>query len=88
MVTIKNAGNTIIVDEITGVWSFNGDEHVDKTPYQSSLTGVLADELLDTGECHLSPYYLSSQYHKPYLKAIMLLVNQLQGRDSDSCPIT
>lgn len=87
-VTIKNAGNTIFVDELTGAWSFNGDEHVDKTPYQSSLTGVLADELLDTGECRLSPYHLSSQYHKPYLKAVMQLVNKLQGCDSDSCPIT
>lgn len=87
-VTIRNAGNTIIVNELTGAWSFNGDEHLDKTPYQSSLTGVLADELLDTGECRLSPYYISAQYHKPYLKAIMQLVNKLQGYDSDICPIT
>ena len=87
-VTLKNAGNIFIVDELTGVWSYNGEEHVDKTPYQSGLTGILADELLETGECRLSPYSLSSQYHKSYLAAVMSFVNKLHGCDSDTCPIT
>ena len=87
-VIIKNDGNTIIVDELSGSWSFNGEEHIDKTPYQSGLTGVLADDILDTGECRISPYHLSSQYHKSYLKAVMQFVNKLQGCNSDACPIT
>ncbi len=87
-VTIQNSENIILVDELTGKWSFNDNEHVDKTPYQSSLTGILVDEVLDTGECRLSPYHLSSQYHKLYLKAVMQFVNKLQCSDSDSCPIT
>ena len=87
-ISIKNAGNTIIIDESSGVWSFNGEEHIDKTPFQSGLTGILADEILISGKCQLSSYRVSSQYHKPYLKEVMHFVNKLQGCDSDSCPIT
>lgn len=87
-VTIKNAGNTIIIDESTGVWAFNGEKHIDKTPFQSGLTGILSDEILKSGECQLSSYGVSSQYHMPYLKAVMQFVNKLQGRNLDSCPIT
>ena len=88
-VVITNDGNTISLNEGTGVWSVNrGEEHLDKTPFQSGLTGIVADEILTTGECRLTPYSKSAQYHKPYLQAVMQFVNKLQGNDSDSCPIT
>lgn len=88
-VKISNDGNEISLNEGTGVWSINGgEEHQDKTPFQSGLTGIVADEILTTGGCRLTPYSMSSQYHKPYLQAVMQFVNKLQGNDSDSCPIT
>lgn len=87
-VIIRNAGNEIIVEEGKGVWYYNGEEHIDKTPFQSGLTGILADELLSTGECRLSSYSISSQYHKPYLKAVLDFVNKIQGTNLDNCPIT
>lgn len=87
-VKIQNAGKVYMVDEVKGSWFCDGEEHLTKTPYQSSLTGILADEIFTTGECRLSPYSISEQYHKPYLKAVMQFVNKIQGIDSDSCPIT
>lgn len=87
-VVIHNDGNEINVNEVTGEWSFNGNVLQAKTPYQSGLTGIVADEILTTGDCRLTPYSMSVQYHKPYLQAVMQLVNKLQGCDSDSCPIT
>ena len=88
-VTITNDGNKISLNEGTGVWSINGgEEHQDKTPFQSGLTGILADEILTTGDCRLTPYSTSALYHKPYLQAVMQVVNKIQGNDSDSCPIT
>lgn len=87
-VIIQNDDNVFIVNEGSGVWSVNGNEHQTKTPYQSGLTGILADEIITTGDCRLTPYSISSQYHKPYLQAVIQFVNKLQGSDSDSCPIT
>ncbi len=87
-VIIRNAGNEIIVDEGKGIWYYNGEEHMVKTPFQSGLTGVLADEILTTGECRLSQYAISIQYHKPYLKAVLDFVNKIHGTYSDNCPIT
>lgn len=88
-VVITNDGNIIMLNEGTGMWSVNGgEEHQNKTPFQSGLTGVVADEILTSGDCRLTPYPVSAQYHKPYLQAVMQFVNKLQGSDSDSCPIT
>lgn len=85
---IRNAGNEIIIKESEGLWFINGEEHVSKTPYQSGLTGILADEIFATGSCRLSTYTISSQYHKPYLKAVLSFVNNIMGVENDSCPIT
>lgn len=87
-VSIKNGGNEIIINESTGEWTFNGEVHEDKTPYQSGLTGKLADALITSNTCELTPYLLSAEYHKPYLKAVRDFVNKIQGSNSDSCPIT
>lgn len=88
-VKIINDGNEILLNEGTGVWSINGgEEHQDKTPFQSGLTGIVADEILTTGDCRLTPYSMSVQYHKPYLQGVMQFVNKIQGNDTDSCPIT
>ena len=87
-VIIRNEDNEIIVKESKGLWYYNGVEHTDKTPFQSGLTGILADELLSTGECRLTPYSISAQYHKPYLTAVLDFVNKIQGTDLDNCPIT
>lgn len=85
---IRNAGNEIIVEEDKNRWFFNGEEHEAKTPFHSGLTGILADEILNTGDCRLSPYSVSVRYHKPYLRAVIDFVNKVQGTMSDSCPIT
>lgn len=85
---IRNAGNEIVVEEEKGKWFFNGEEHTSATPFQSGLTGILADEILNTGDCRLSPYSVSIKYHKPYLKAAIDFVNKVQGTMNDSCPIT
>lgn len=85
---IKNDNKVIQVNETEGEWFYNGKKYEAKTPFQSSLTGELADEILETGTCKLTPYRLSVDYHKPYLKTVMNFVNKLQGVENDSCPIT
>lgn len=76
---IRNAGNEIVVEEENNLWYFNGERHEVTTPFQSGLTGILADKILTTGDCRLSPYSVSVKYHKPYLKAVIDFVNRIQG---------
>lgn len=87
-IAIQNGDNEIILDEQTGVWILHGERHEARTPYQSSLSGILADSILHNGECSLTPYAISANYHKPYLKEVMNFVNKIKGQNSDSCPIT
>ena len=85
---ILNDGNEIIVKEGEGKWFINGKEYKVNIPFQSGLTGILADEIFETGDCRLTPYKISVQYHEPYLKAVIDFVNKVQGVEHDSCPIT
>lgn len=88
-VSTRKSKTEFIVDEVDGIWSENGIVGCqNRTPFQSELTGVLADEILQTGTCRLTTYPHSSVYHQKFLRVIIDFVNQLQGRESDSCPIT
>lgn len=87
-VYIKNGNDTIIIDEINGRVSVNGIEKDIPIQFQSALSGILVDNILDTGECKLTPYSVSAEYHKIYLSTIMSFVNKIKGWASDSCPIT
>lgn len=58
-------------------------------PYQSQLTGVLADEILKTGGCSLTPYQTSVLYHKPFIEAMLERYNDIKGTpDNKLLPIT
>lgn len=46
-VVIKNGSNTILYYEGTGKVFINGEEHDVKVHYQSGLSGILVDELLE-----------------------------------------
>ena len=52
------------------------------------LTGVVADEILLNGNCKLTTYAESSNYHKVFLKGILGVYNKVTGDMHDRCPIT
>lgn len=87
-VIIRNGDKTIDYYEGKGEMIVNGE--IKKVPvhYQSTLTGILIDELLGTGKCRLSTYKESSRYHIAYLKMIAPFINKIKGWTSDACPIT
>lgn len=87
-VVIKNGSNTILYYEGTGKVFVNGEEHDVKVHYQSGLSGILVDELLEKGTCRLATYAESSYYHKTYLSTIAPFINKIKGWTSDACPIT
>ena len=73
-VVIKNGSNTILYYEGTGKVFINGEEHDVKVHYQSGLSGILVDELLEKGTCRLATYAESSYYHKTYLLQYQFLI--------------
>ena len=86
---IENGDDMYVISEGGGRWSLNGEEHQYIMPYQSQLTGVLADEILRTGGCSLTPYSVSSAYHKPFIEAMLAKYNAImETPDNKLLPIT
>ena len=58
-------------------------------PMSFRLTGILADEILKTGGCSLTPYSLSALYHKPFIEAMLAKYNEIRETpDNKLLPIT
>lgn len=87
-VTIKCGNNHIEYYEGTGQLYINGICEDFQVPYQSELSGVLVDELIQTKNCRLTTYEESALYHKNFLREIGPFINKIKGWSSDSCPIT
>ena len=86
---IENGDNMYVISEGGGHWSLNREEHQYAMPYQSQLTGVLADEILKTGGCSLTPFAVSADFHKPFIEAVLAKYNSIQGTpDNKLLPIT
>ena len=85
---IENGENNLVIKEIYKKMFINQKEYDFHLPYQSELTGILADLLLNTGYCPLTTYKKSAVYHKIFIKAILDYYNIIQGTESDMCPIT
>lgn len=86
--TIINGSHHIIINEPEGFMSVDGNKQPVHIKYQSQLTGVVADEILLNGNCKLTTYAESSNYHKVFLKGILGVYNKVTGDMHDRCPIT
>ena len=85
---IRNGNTTIEYNEGKGLITVNGERTTVSVHYQSSLSGILVDELIETGMCRLVSYDQSASYHIAYLSEIAPFINRIKGWKSDSCPIT
>ena len=85
---IRNGNTAIEYNEGKGVITVNGERITVPVHYQSGLSGVLVDELIETGMCRLASYDQSASYHIAYLSEIAPFINRIKGWKSDSCPIT
>ena len=87
-VEIINGNTKITYNESNGDLFINDKIYSSPIKYQSTLSGILVDELIDLGSCRLSSYQESAIYHEIFLEKLIPYINQLQGIESDSCPIT
>lgn len=93
LVTLRGEHISYVIDETagkywklgkTGEWNA-GEFHI---PFQSQMTGGVADQILSTGECGLTQYAESSGVHQPFLEALIKHVGAGQPSGSTTCLIT
>lgn len=88
-VDIKNGvGKYFALDEIHGELTVSGKTVKVNTPYQSQMTGTLADMVLNTGFCPLTPYGESAEFHRIFIKEMLSAYNKITQQESDTLPIT
>jgi predicted dehydrogenase len=89
--TLHYESQTVFVSEAAGTSWLVGQGPVQavsfRLPYQSEMTGTIADQLLLTGTCDLTPYAESSQAHLPLLHAFARLAGEVTGSNA-KCAIT
>ena len=56
--------------------------------FQSSLTNIIVEQLIDYGFCDLAPLTNSESYHLPLLDTITDYLSSTSGRPLKRCPIT
>lgn len=56
-------------------------------PYQSQLTSIVLDSILDNGTCELATYDESKKVHLPFITGLIDFLNKI-GNNTDNCPIT
>lgn len=56
--------------------------------FQSDLTNLVVDELIERGECNLTQYECAFKLHKLFLNALLLKYNQINNSNSKILPIT
>lgn len=67
-----------------------GQEHQETftVPYQSQITGTIAQEMLMNGSFSLTPYKESVILHLQLLKTLLTHFNNVSGKQYEYCPIT
>ena len=78
----------VIINEGKGVLNVNGNESTFRLPFQSETTGTYADMLLKMGHCSLTPFEMSTRYHKVFIGELLNFYNKVNGTESDLLPIT
>lgn len=84
-IIFESKGKALKAQKTTN-WTW--DEVPFTMPYQSELTHIAVQQILNTGSCSLTPIEESFQLHKPMLKIFMQHLEKVTGKDLDKCPIT
>ena len=89
--TLHYESQTVFVSEATGTLWRVGQGPIEtikfRLPYQSEMTGTIADQLLLTGTCDLTPYAQSAAAHMPLLREFAALAGEVTGSNA-KCAIT
>jgi len=73
---------------LDGSGRWNQEQSDFSTEYQSNLTGKVAGEIFDSGECELARFEESAQYHLPLIRHLIEHINAVEQTNRRRCPIT
>lgn len=92
IVTIQSDKLTVIIDETNQVmYSLESGKCVKsdiQLPYQSQLTGIVAEEILLQRISSLTTFKESRTLHLAFMKPVLKFYNNINRLDSKICPIT
>lgn len=95
LVQITSPTSAFVVDENNGIAWISEDADGWKwhkkpfsIPYQSQLTHLVVQKILDTGQCDLASYDDSWKIHIPFLEALSAHLRKINYSEGDICPIT
>ncbi len=81
-------GEFSVTREILEEKNWNEEISEFQVPFQSELTHLAAEEILEGGACKLTRFNESSLLHQPFLEAIKKHIETVEHRKYDYCPIT
>lgn len=91
LIALHGQSKSVFVDETAGMlWKLDGaSDALERfnVPYQSQLTGPLAESILGDGSCPLTPYAESAAMHLPLLSTLARHAGATDLQRG-SCPIT
>jgi Trk K+ transport system NAD-binding subunit len=58
------------------------------TEFQSTLTTIIANNILESGDCNLPSYKDACASHLPFIEAAIKKYNEITGINTNICPIT
>lgn len=64
------------------------EETISNIPYQSEMTNMVAEEILTTGRCPLTPYSQASKLHLQLLESLLQFLNQSSKKKFNFYPFT
>ena len=95
-ITITDEKKRIIINEVEGQYSYfdtqsNNDIKKEQTKiifFQSELTKLLIENLIELGSCALPTYDEAMSLHVPFIKAVLHELNDFERTEKTHCPIT
>ena len=91
-VSLTSDSNTIKIDEIAGTINAANvsaeQQFKHQVKYQSELTGLNIDEILNINTSSLTPFNESCQLHTPMIELYLEHINNVLNKSLLACPIT
>lgn len=93
-VSVTTGNNIHIIDEINLKYYVTRAEEGEELassisfPFQSQLTNLVIESILDTGNCPLTAFSDSCNIHRPFIESLIEFSNRIKDEETDYCAIT
>ena len=86
-VFIDEAGGYVRISRKSNDWQWE-ESHQKIIYFQSEMSNIFIEQILTTGVCDLPTYDEAMKLHIPFIKALLLHMEKVDGHTRSVCPIT